>query len=459
MNIKSASLSTRLLLASSILLPVLLGVSAYMLDLAFQRSLYAAQQQRLQGHLYLLLAAAEVIDDQLQLPTELIEPRFSQLDSGLYAHIYDVDGREVWRSASAEFLPELKWSGEELKPGTTQFSRKDINSGDYSDFFQLIYDVAWEGDDGRLTLFRFDILYSQLEYKSELAAYRQQLWWYLGGLALLLLITQMLILRWGLKPLQVLAHDLDAIDAGEAATLAGEYPAEIHAVTENLNRVLKTERAQRERYKNTLSDLAHSLKTPLAVVRGANGLPMDKLRKTLDEQITRMNQIVSHQLQRAVISNQQTGIKVNISNIIKRLSDALGKVYKEKNIDFNLIAQDEGFFYGDESDLMELLGNVLDNAYKYGQSKIAVGLSTNSNAAEITVADDGAGISDEMCQDILQRGTRADSTAPGQGIGLAVAVDIVNSYGGDIAISRSKFGGAEFKITLPYANHTGGASS
>jgi two-component system sensor histidine kinase PhoQ len=447
MNIQSASLSTRLLVASAIVLPVFLGFSAYMLDLAFKKSLITAERDRLNGHIYLLLAAADLLDDELQLPAQLTEPLFGQLNSGLYGYIYDANGRETWHSRSAAMLSDRIPAQLPVKPGTTNFGPVQQ---DGEDFYEFSFDVSYEGDGATPHLYRFNVLHTQQRIRTELIAYRQQLWWLLGGLTLLLLVTQTLIMRWGLLPLKTIAKDLAEVEQGKSALLQGDYPHEIRPITDNLNRVIKTERTQRERYRNTLSDLAHSLKTPLAVIRGALDQPADKMVSLLDEQIERMNQIISHQLQRAVISNQSLpGQRVDVLQLVTRISDALNKVYKDKTVELHIGLKQTCYFYGAESDLMEVLGNILDNAYKYCRRRVHVNVTVGDGELRIRISDDGSGVEESSRQKILQRGARADTAQPGYGIGLAVAIDIVSSYKGGLSVGESTLGGAEFTIVLP----------
>jgi two-component system sensor histidine kinase PhoQ len=467
LSLKPGSLSGRLLLASALVLPVFLGFSAYMLDLAFQRSLLAAERQQLNTHIYLLLAAAELRDKpgdnelgdhQLALPDALTEPRFSQPGSGLYGFVFDAEGAPVWRSSSTRLWPDnlldavaVSITARPVTPGESQFTA--IDAGD-ENYYRFDYDVAWETDDGAQPRYRFSVLHTQTTLQAEREAYRRQLWWLLGGLALLLLIAQALIMRWGLRPLITLARHLHKVEQGETSTLQGDYPREIQPVTDNLNRVLTLERTQRERYRNTLADLAHSLKTPLAVLRGAlnesGGKSAGHLPATVEEQVTRMDQIVRHQLQRAVLgAHGQPGRKTEVTAVIERLAAALQKVYADKHIRFSLDAPKSADFQGDESDLMELLGNILENAFKYGRQQVKVTVESKAGELHITVADDGPAIPNHLQHQILQRGARADTAQPGHGIGLAIAVDIISSYRGSLSIGVSGLGGAEFRIALP----------
>ncbi len=237
--------------------------------------------------------------------------------------------------------------------------------------------------------------------------------------------------------------------------LPGAYPAEIQPVTDNLNRVLRSERAQRERYRNTLSDLAHSLKTPLAVIRGQlenkQHISAESLAHAIDEQVSRMSAIVDHQLRRASaqVTQANRSSSVQVKPLVERLARAMQKVYQSKSVQLRLDIGEHLVFHGDEADLMELLGNLIDNACKYGRHSVAISAQQQGRDLVVSVEDDGPGVEADVQQTILTRGARADTATPGQGIGLAVAVDILSSYGGSIDIFRSKLSGAGFTIRIP----------
>lgn len=450
MSNKPRSLASRLLFASALVLPLFLGFSGYMLNLAFKRSLLAAEQERLNTHIYLLLAAAELQNQTLWLPENLTEPRFSQLSSGLYAFAFDTKGREIWRSPSAKLLEDIRPTDTDIRPGEKYFTKTRLKKTDY---YQYDYDIAWESNKGKPLRYRFSLLHSQAEAKAELAAYQKQLGWLLGGLVILLLCTQTFIMHWGLYPLKILSENLRAVEQGEHEQLIGQYPKEIQTVTDNLNRVLISEKNQRERYRNTLADLAHSLKTPLAVMRGGLAEPSEQLPQLIDEQISRMDQIVRHQLQRAVAQNEQQGQqRTQVTTIIERLNQALQKVYAEKKIALSIQHNNPENFNGNEADLMELLGNILENAFKYCKQNIAVTIKQHSHHLHISIADDGPGIPKNLQHTILQRGARADTAQPGHGIGLAIAVDIISSYKGSLEVGTSSLGGASFEMILPLLN-------
>lgn len=444
------SLKARLFWASVVMLPVLTLFAGAALQRAFHNSLKASEATQARLHVYLLLGEAELRDGRLWLPDRVQEPRFSQLQSGLYAAVHGGAGELLWRSPSAELLPEALLSRlgrTNLEPGQSLFRHR---SDDHLFVFQ--YPVIWEGESGERR-FLVTVLHTDESVNREMQAFAAQLWGWLGGVYLLALLIQYLIMRWGLKPLDRLAEDLGAIEQGASDKLQGQYPLEVQAVTDNLNRLIESERRQRERYRNTLADLAHSLKTPLAVIQGAavEGRDSDEYRRLVCEQTTRMNQIVQYQLSRAVQSpGRPLAQPVPVEPGLRRILLALSKVYAAKEIQVSTVLEPGLGFAGDEHDLMELLGNLLENAFKYGRKAVRVRGWQRERILWLEVADDGPGISPEQRRTILKRGARLDSSTPGQGIGLAVAVDILSSHGGALEVTDSQeLGGAAFRIQLP----------
>lgn len=451
------SLAARLLLASALLLPLFLGLTGIFLDSAFQRSLSAAEAERLRGQLFLLFSVAEMtLDDeqpdaQLSMPPVLLEPDFERLNSGLYAFIYDGEGELLWHSKSATALEPPPFERFAPRRTTGELTLRETEV-DGQPHVSAHYDVLWEDELEREHPLRFALLYSRSYYAAELAAYRGQLWRWLGAAALLLLLAQSAILHWGLRPLARLAAALKAMQSGATSGLAGQHPRELQQVVDNLNQVLEREQALRQRYRDSLGDLAHSLKTPLAVLQSKLAEPDDTLRRTLDEQLARMNQVVQYQLQRP-LSDRQSGLhrQVPVAATVERLIAALQKVYSGKQMAVSSDLSPDAIFNGDDQDLLELLGNLLDNAFKYGRSQVAVAAHRQGGQLQISVGDDGPGVPEEQRPRILQRGQRLDRVQPGQGIGLAVCTDIVHSYAGSLSVGTHPLGGAQFSLTLPAA--------
>lgn len=434
------SLTGRLTFASFLILPLIMGLMAVILERSYNQSLQSSYQHQLELQTYVLMGAAEAGGGELWMPPVLQEPRFIQPHSGLFGVISDPQGNPLWVSPSA--------LGTELP--TVIMSTDDIqheHGVHENNWFYFTFKVIWQTEDGKETPFIFTAFETPDNYLKELRVYRWNLWAGLALLAFFLLTAQLLILRWGLSPLGRIAKDLRQIEKGKSEQLSGEYPSELSVITDNLNLLLENERRQRKRYHNTLADLAHSLKTPLAVLRNHAHESKDG---ELSEPVERMNQIISHQLGRASQQSEHQLLKpVSIHHCLNRIGNALGKVYRDKEPEF-LVAGEDIEFKGDERDLMEVFGNLIENAFKYGNGKVQVTCSENSSTVSILIEDDGAGISEDCRQSILNRGTRADSIQPGQGIGLAVVIDILTTYHGQLNISNSRYGGAAFEVCLPH---------
>ena len=335
----------------------------------------------------------------------------------------------------------------DLRPGVDRFGR--VTSTLDEVYFFSSYRVLWQISSEIQNPYTFVVVETMVPFKSEVNEFRNSLWGWLLGMMLILILLQAVVMNWGLSPLKQVANDLKSIEDGERETLDGDYPAEIEGVTRNLNLLLATERQQREKYRTTLADLAHSLKTPLAIL---SGLSRDvPLKVEIDEQIARMNQIVAYQLERAVV--RSSGLIKNaiaVKPVVRKLVDAMNKVYANKQVVISTDVTEQNFF-GDERDLMELLGNLIDNACKYGSGKVSLKVSRDASTQHLLfeVEDNGLGIPKGKRDGVLSRGMRLDSQEAGQGIGLAVVVEIVARYNGEIQISDAQLGGARISVSFP----------
>lgn len=440
------SLIRRIWLASALLLPCTMLFSAFMLNRAYVNSLNSAEHEALFAQVYGLLALAEPDNTGLSLPRYLANPRFETPDSGLYARILDHQNRTIWASNSLLLtdieLPKITapQPGESLD---RQFGLGRQN------FRSLSFATIWEihGDDN---FFNIEIIHNQRPKEREISAYRRNLGLWLGGLAVLLIMTQVVVTKWGLRPLRKLATDIGDIEHGKLSQLEGDYPLEITPVTESLNKLIQSENAQQNRYKNSLADLAHSLKTPLAVIRSQLG--NERADKTIDEQVDQMSKIIGHQLKRASAEVRAIyGHETNLYSIVSRLCKALDKIYSGKNVDLKIEIDTSIGCAVQENDLMEVLGNLIENAFKYTDDKMFISAQQVSpELVRVNIEDNGPGVPKHLINQVLERGARADTAKSGQGLGLAVAVDILSSYNSGLKIRRSeRLGGAN--ITIDFA--------
>jgi len=446
------SLHSRLLLVASLVLASFLGLGALALDRAFRTSGEEAMRERLQGQVYLLLgAAAEDAEGRMRLPDALPDPRLSNPDSGLYAQVTGENGGYVWKSFSliGRDMAFLSHQG----AGVRHFVKKHFNG---EEFYLINFGVLWEDFDGRELAYTLAVAESTRGLIAQVEAFRARLMYWLGGAAVLLLVAQGLVLAWGLRPLRKAEADLHRIESGEIDAIGGRFPRELQGLINNINLLIRNGRASRDRYRNSLGDLAHSLKTPLSVLRGAaESGGRERLKLAVEDEVSRMDEIVQYQLRRAAASGAaQPGVSVPVSPLIERLAATLAKVYSEKGVDCRIEVADALRFVGDSGDLMEILGNLMENAFKYGRSQVRVGANIppdsmgGDSVIRVIIEDDGPGIPVQDREDVLNRGARMDQRIPGQGIGLSVAQEIIQLYGGSLTIGDSNLGGAVVTATL-----------
>lgn len=440
------SLHGRLLVAASLVLAAFLGATALALDEAFQERASRALRERLLGHVYALLAAAdEDSAGRIALPSTLPDPRFSNPDSGLYALVESADGGFRWRSPSLTGLTPRFLHPQ--SPGQYSFSRERLGE---VEIHVLNFGVTWEDDAGDEQVLTLAVGTDLAPLSGEIEAFRHTLWLWLSGAALVLLLMQGLILRWGLRPLRTLAEELRRIESGAMERLSGNYPTELEPLTRDLNALIASSRTNQERYRHALDDLAHSLKTPLAILRAASGetLGAADLRTQVAEQVGQMDEIVQHQLRRAATAGRVAlGQVTEVGPLVEPLLRALRKVYHERSLQISAEVSPEARFFGDRADLLEVLGNLLDNACKYGKTQVRFSATVLPGVGQrpglwLRVEDDGPGIPPEAVMRALGRGERLDTSLPGQGLGLSMASEIVSLYGGALTIERGALGGA-----------------
>ena len=438
------SLRARLLLAASIILTAFFVLTAAVLESAFRESTLQAQRDKLEGLVYALLAAARTdINGNLTIDAaEISDRRLLQSASGLQAALFDEAGRLVWTSTAFLEMPAPSIPA----VGEWRFERREAPA-----VFALTYGLRWIdlADDPKR--YAFAVVEDARSFERQLSAYRRELWLWLAATAAGLLLIQYLVLRWGLAPLRRLVGELQAVERGERGEIHTGYPDELKPLASGLNAMIRSERSQQQRYRNALGDLAHSLKTPLAVLRGMteDAQLSDQFRQPLADQLGLMEQITGYQLRKAATAGRRTLAEpIAPAPILSKLTHALGKVYGDRKIRFELLVDDRYRLRADNDDLFELLGNLLDNACKYGATRVSVRFRREGDFNVVQIQDNGPGFPGDA-QELLERGARADTQRPGQGIGLAAVNEIVKAYEGTIHLGESIWGGARVIIRLP----------
>jgi two-component system sensor histidine kinase PhoQ len=436
------SLRLRSFAAAVLALLIFIPLTAVTLEQAFNGSLSQSMLQQLRVQSLTLISEFELdsTGSQAQMPEQLYNDQFNIPGSGLYAFIQSHDG-VLWQSLST-----LNWQQQ------PKFVAPDIGAEvfieDFSmqnNYFLYAYTAEFESSEGYQPV-SFYILQDKQVFNTEKSKFANTLWNWLGLIALLLLILLLVSLNAALLPISRLNKQIRQAESGQLKRIDQRYPPELEKLKNSINNLLDTEKLQRSRYKNSLSDLAHSLKTPLAVLSGTAGLP-----EQAKEPISQINLQIQRQLKRAVAGTTSTFEQaVPIEPVVGKLFNAMHKVYADKKLTLTHdIQQHELGFNGDITDLMEILGNVIDNACKAAFKQVTVTVLANVNKLLIHIEDDGPGIPKDKRDHLLERGTRLDSYKEGQGIGMAVVADLVSAYQGQLEIKQSDLGGAKLTLIFP----------
>lgn len=290
-------------------------------------------------------------------------------------------------------------------------------------------------------------------------SYRVWNWFIYVLLANLLLVIPLLWLAawWSLRPIKALAQEVRELEKHNLQSLNPDTTSELTSLVKNLNQLLKSERERYDKYRNTLTDLTHSLKTPLAVLQSTlralrtRKLDVEEAEPVMLEQIERIAQQTGYYLHRASMRGSSTLLSRKlhpVTPLLDGLISALNKVYQRKGVVISLDISPETLFIGEKNDFLEALGNILDNACKYCLEFIDVTARQQDDTLHIIVEDDGPGIPASKRDLVFDRGQRADTLRPGQGIGLTVVRDIVNQYEGHVTTSDSPLGGARMDVVF-----------
>lgn len=423
---------------------VLMPLIGLALNNAFSVQAKSAVKNELSAYVYSVLAVAEVENQQLYMPEQLLENQFNVNQSGLYVLISTGKHSEqenetniIWNSDSfLGFKHPKKLPAPDI--GNSTFNELNLDDHQY-----LIYSFTASFAQQGAPKFPITvhIIKDHTLLQQQINKFSTQLWSWLFILMALLLVAQVAWLLWTLRPLARFAKELKQVEQGNIPQINENYPSELQAVASQLNTLINTEQNQRKRYRNALSDLAHSLKTPLAVMQSQQDISTSSM-----EQLSIINNIIGHQLKRAqtgASASWHLGIKV--TSVSDKLVRVLSKLYAEQAIHITQHVDQHALFKGDAADLSEILGNLLDNACKAARSQVLLSVVSEKDGLYINVEDDGQGVSEEQQSRIFERGVRADSYQQGHGVGLAIVADLIDSYHGKLSVSSSeKLKGAKF---------------
>ncbi len=436
------SLKRRLSLGLTLTLSLLIFLQWALITLVIERVTETQLLERLESESEGLLASIEISPDGT---FELNSLRLSSLYQRPFSgHYYVVcteqsckQSRSLWdESLDIERLPSGQKSQSSID-GPNDERLFTLQRGYYKQGHGLTITVAQNISALDEDIFQFQMLYSLVSAI---------------GLALLLFI-QWLIVGKALQPLQQIQQQLSRLRQGETAKIDAQGPAEIQPMIEELNRLLNTMTRKTQRSRVALGNLAHALKTRLSLLNQTaeretlKDLP--EIQNSLNQVSKDMGQIIERELKRArLLGSPMPGQKVELEQEVTELSRTLQLLYRDKSPIIDWEIEPGLLFIGDREDLLEMLGNLLDNACKWCRKRVNIQVYQNHYCCFV-VEDDGAGCDDGELSQLAQRGYRADESVAGSGLGLAIVADIVESYSGEMLFSRSSMGGLKVEVRLP----------
>jgi len=449
------SLQARQLLAASVSLLAFLAIAGYALDAAFADTARANLRERLKNYATAYAAGIDFTRDRsLYIREQPPDPRFDVPGSGLYLQVVMPDGKGNSMSAEGPMLPtvggKLLAPRQEVFEGPLPMIQIDGSQGSV---YRYGLGLVWDADADPATEFPYTIyvMEDSRALGAQLRVFRGRVWFWMGGAGLILLLLQTVILQWSLRPMRRVITELTKVQRGETERMSERHPRELEPLTDSINAFIESERENLERQRNTLADLAHSLKTPLAVLR----TQLDS--GAADQDLRRMNNLVSYQLARAASSGHKLfSAPLPIESNAEEIVRGLEKVYASKGVLCEFDIDDGARFHGEPGDLQELLGNLLENAFKWANRRVLLTAKPFSAPGMrraglvLSVDDDGPGIAPDDIAKVLQRGVRGDERVQGHGIGLSIVQDLIKDYRGELQVKRSpELGGARFEVKLP----------
>ncbi len=407
----------------------------------------------LSAHLFNLISSVGISDNgELTGSPDLGDLRFSEPNSGWYWSVLPASEGVTGERHSSSMTEDIPSPSAAEVPFNTSFQRTYTTDGLNGEKLQV-----FESEfvlDARNHVARFRVMGNETELEAEISAFQRRLLTYLSLFGVGMISINAIAILFGLQPLRRVRDALAMVREGTAQRLTGHFPVEIEPLANETNALIENNKRIVERSRTQVGNLAHSLKTPLAVLvnegralGGAKGL-------LIAEQTTSMQKQIEHYLQSARVAAQRDSVvyRTPVVPLVERLVRVMQKLNPRTNL--SLSTPDEPIlFAGEREDLEELLGNLLENAMKWAESavRVSVRCTPADRAAErfdIDIEDDGPGIPEEKAREAVKRGRRLDETKPGTGLGLAIVADLVNEYDGTLGLERSSLGGLRATVRL-----------
>lgn len=448
------SLGSRLFLSAVICCALVLALAGAGLTTFYRRSAERGFDERLSVYIKELVAdLAAPPETERQTIGDLGEPRFDLPLSGWYWQIIRLDGeRPVVRTSRSLVGGQLpKLLDRKLEPNQRGLRESYILGPDDRRLRILEREID-VGEDGRFTV---GVAAPADEIDEDIREFRFALTLTFLFLGFALVISTIAQVRFGLRPLVRLRAQVGAVRTGESARITGTYPPDLAPLAGELNQLIDANREILERARTQVGNLAHALKTPLSVMRNEAEAADDALAQTVRHQTTIMRDQVQYYLDRARAAalSGALGGATEIAPSLDALIRTFGKITRDRAIAGSHAVPEGVRFRGEKQDLEEMLGNLLDNAFKWARHRVTVALAPETDWPEgrlsLLIDDDGPGLPDEALAEVLKRGRRLDETTPGSGLGLSIVVDLAKLYGGGVSLERSPLGGLRARLVLP----------
>lgn len=444
---KSWSITRRIFLTCFLFVAIFFPAIIFSMQNAYERSLTLAKKEELSTTAFAMISEFEFEDGEAVMPTRLFVEDLNLPGADLVATI-KWRKQQIWQSQSsidnninASMFNVLFRQTDGHLPTETIFL-SDFNES--NPHFALSKKAEFFID-GNFEEVSFLVISNKNTYQRELSTFINRLWGWIAVLGLVLLGLIALSLRSVFMPMQKIIARIGDIEEGKIDHINDSYPPELQPLQSSINKLLDSEKQQRERYKKSLDDLAHSIKTPLSVILG-----QADLSQRIKEPILHIDNIVKRQLKRATINVIGFLPSIDVAPVTQSLLDAMRKIHQAKALSFELHLPSPAPLAIDQTDYMEMLGNLLDNACKAANSSVSVSYEKGLHCTSVIVQDDGKGISASAIAAITERGRRLDTYAEGQGLGLALVVDMLESYGGELQITSEPGNGSQFCLMMPH---------
>jgi signal transduction histidine kinase len=453
---RANSLALRLFLSATIWTAVILIITGVALSSIYQQSVERAFDRRLSVYLKTLIADVASPEEAGEKFGQLGEPLFELPLSGWYWQVSRLNAprpdvrasRSLWDGS----LPHL----EDLNvPASADGTRRSYVGGPEDQRLRLVERTIDLGEEGRYLV---AVAGDPSEIDQEIRAFDKALAITFGALTLVLLLTTLFQVRFGLAPLKRISESLAAIRAGTAERLAGQFPDEIAPLARETNALIDANREIVERARTHVGNLAHALKTPLSVIVNEAATRTDPFAVKVREQTDIMRDQVTRHLERARIAARASvvGTVTDVGPVVTALARTMEKIHRDRGIAIDVDAPQEARFRGERQDLEEMVGNLVDNACKWAQSRVNLEVVPTEGAAALAVVrlvvdDDGPGLTPGEREQVGNRGRKLDETKPGSGLGLSIVVELAQLYGGELVLGTAPIGGLRAELVLPAA--------